>query len=184
MKFILLGLLILNLVYSAENLILPEEFYHKIVFGDNRLGATFLSDLSYFYFSRPSLLAKRCNVIQYVQQVYDLAFGMSIEEYLLGKVDLRSRILWGNNQNFTRGAGFEFAGTGIGGHRHEILDNNYFWLREGWVDLDLSRFMSVDKSINLIMGRIPYSVGRGISYGIVYAELPGFIGTNSSAIIE
>ena len=184
MKISLLGLLFFNLIYSAEKLILPSEYDRKMVFGDNQVGTSFLGNISYFYFSKPSLLAKRCNVIQYVQQVYDLVFGMSVEEYLLGKVDFRSRILWGSNQNFTRGSGFEFAGVGVGGHSHEILDNNYFWLREGWVDLDLSRFMCVDKSINLIMGKIPYSVGRGISYGVVYAELPGFIGTDSSAVIE
>ena len=184
MKILLLGLLFLNLIYSAENLILPSEYDRKMVFGDNQVGTSFLGNISYFYFSKPSLLAKRCNVIQYVQQVYDLVFGMSVEEYLLGKVDFRSRILWGSNQNLTRSAGFEFAGVGVGSHGHEVLDNNYFWLREGWVDLDLSRFMCVDKSINLIMGKIPYSVGRGISYGIVYAELPGFIGTDSSAVIE
>jgi hypothetical protein len=184
MKFILLGILAFNLLYSAEDLILPIEFDRKLIYGENQIGSTFLGNISYFYFSRPSLLAKRCNAIQYVQQVYDLAFGMSLEDYLLGKVDFRSRILWGLNQNFTSGAGFEFAGVGVGGHGHEILDNNYFWLREGWVDLDLSRFMCVDKSMNLIMGKIPYSVGRGISFGVVFAESPGFIGTNSSAVID
>ena len=165
MVILLLGLLTF-LTHAAEDLILPGYFDRKLVYGENQIGSSFYGDISYFYSTRPSLLAKRCNAIQYVQQVYDLAFGMSLEEYLLGKVDLRSRILWGVNQNFTGGAGFEFAGVGVGGHGHEILDNNYFWLREGWVDLDLSRFMCVDKSINLIMGKIPYSVGRGISYGI------------------
>jgi hypothetical protein len=184
MKFILLVLLIFNLVYSAEDLILVEEFDRKLVYGENQIGSSFYGDISYYYSTRPSLLSKRCNAIQYVQQVYDLAFGMSLEEYLLGKVDLRSRILWGKNQNFTASSGFEFADVGVGSHGHEILDNNYFWLREGWVDLDLSRFMCVDKSINLLMGKIPYSVGRGISFGIVYAESPGYIGTDSSAVID
>ena len=183
MIFLLLGLLTF-LTHAAEDLILPIDFDRKLVYGDNQIGSSFYGDISYYYSTRPSLLAKRCNAIQYVQQVYDLAFGMSLEDYLLGKVDFRSRILWGINQNFTGGAGFEFAGVGVGGHGHEILDNNYFWLREGWVDLDLSRFMCVDKSINLAIGKIPYSVGRGISYGVVYAESPGYIGTNSSAVIE
>jgi hypothetical protein len=183
MSFLLLGLYIC-LTHAAEDLVLPIEFDRKLAYGENQIGATFLGDISYYYSSRPSLLAKRCNAIQYVQQVYDLAFGMSLEEYLLGKVDFRSRILWGVNQNFTGGAGFEFADVGVGGHGHEILDNNYFWLREGWFDLDLSRFMCVDKSINLIMGRMPYSVGRGISFGVVFAESPGYIGTDSSPVIE
>ena len=183
MIFLLLGLFTC-FTHTTVDLILPSDFDRKLVYGENQIGSSFYGDISYFYSTRPSLLAKRCNAIQYVQQVYDLAFGMSLEEYLLGKVDFRNRILWGRNQNFTGGAGFEFAGTGAGGHGHEILDNNYFWLREGWVDLDLSRFMCVNKSINLVMGKIPYSVGRGISYGVVYAESPGYIGTDSSAVID
>jgi hypothetical protein len=122
MSFLLLGLYIC-LTHEAEDLILPIDFDRKLAYGENQIGATFLGDISYYYSSRPSLLAKRCNAIQYVQQVYDLAFGMSLEKYLLGKIDFRSRILWGRNQNTTGGAGFEFADVGVGGHGHEILDN-------------------------------------------------------------
>ena len=39
-------------------LLMPEEYDRKLVFGDNKLGLSLLGDISYFYFSKPSLLAK------------------------------------------------------------------------------------------------------------------------------
>ena len=169
---------------SASFLLMPEEYDRKLIFGDNKLGLSLMGDISYFYFSKPSLLAKSCNTFQYVQQIYDLVFGYSLEDYLLAKVDLRSRILWGSNQDLIIGNSLNFLGAGYGDHDHEIENKNFFWLREGWVNLDLSRFMGLTRSLSLTIGTMPYMVGRGISYGIVYSELPGFIGANSGSIIE
>jgi hypothetical protein len=169
---------------SFEGQLMPEEYDRKLIFGDNKLGLNLMGDISYFYFSKPSLLAKSCNIIQYVQQVYDLVLGYSVEDYLLAKVDLRSRILWGSNQEFLIGNSLDFLGAGYGDHDHEIENKNFFWLREGWVNLDLSRFMGLSRSVNLTIGTMPYMVGRGISFGIVYSELPGFIGADSGSIIE
>ena len=164
--------------------LMPEEYDRKLIFGDNKLGLSLMGDISYFYFSKPSLLAKNCNTFQYVQQIYDLVFGYAVEDYLLAKVDLRSRILWGSNQDLIISDSLNFLGAGYGDHTHEVENKNFFWLREGWVNLDLSRFMGLTRSVNLTIGTIPYMVGRGISYGIVYSELPGFIGANSGAVIE
>jgi hypothetical protein len=169
---------------SSSFLLIPEEYDRKLIFGDNKLGLSLMGDISYFYSSKPSLLAKSCNTFQYVQQIYDLVFGYSVEDYLLAKVDLRSRILWGSNQDLVIGNSLSFLGAGYGGHDHDIENKNFFWLREGWVDLDLSRFMGLTRSVNLTIGTIPYMLGRGISYGVVYSELPGFIGANSGSIIE
>ena len=169
---------------QSSSLLIPEEYDRKLIFGDNKLGLSLLGDISYFYFSKPSLLAKSCNTFQYVQQIYDLVFGYSVEDYLLAKVDLRSRILWGSNQDLIISKNLNFLGAEYGDHDHEIENKNFFWLREGWVNLDLSRFMGLTRSVNLTIGTIPYMVGRGISYGIVYSELPGFIGANSGAVIE
>ena len=44
--------------------------------------------------------------------------------------------------------------------------------------------MGLNRSVNLKIGKIPYMVGRGISYGVVYSELPGLIGANAGNIIE
>ena len=169
---------------SFDGQLMPEEYDRKFVFGDNKLGLSLLGDISYFYFSKPSLLAKSCNTFQYVQQIYDLVFGYSVEDYLLAKVDLRSRILWGSNQDLIISRNLNFLGAEYGEHTHEIENKNFFWLREGWVNLDLSSFMGLTRSVNLTIGTIPYMVGRGISYGIVYSELPGFIGADSGSIIE
>ena len=169
---------------SFDGQLMPEEYDRKFMFGDNKLGLSLLGDISYFYFSKPSLLAKSCNTFQYVQQIYDLVFGYAVEDYLLAKVDLRSRILWGSNQDLIISKNLNFLGAEYGSHSHETENKNFFWLREGWVNLDLSRFMGLTRSVNLTIGTIPYMVGRGISYGIVYSELPGFIGANSGAIIE
>jgi hypothetical protein len=169
---------------SFDGQLIPEEYDRKLIFGDNKLGLSLMGDISYFYFSKPSLLAKSCNTFQYVQQVYDLVFGYAVEDYLLAKVDLRSRILWGSNQDLIIGNSLNFLGDDYGDHDHEIKNKNFFWLREGWVNLNLSRFMGLSRSVNLTIGTIPYMVGRGISYGIVYSELPGFIGANSGSIIE
>ena len=169
---------------SFDGQLMPEEYDRKFMFGDNKLGLSLLGDISYFYFSKPSLLAKSCNTFQYVQQIYDLVFGYEVEDYLLAKVDLRSRILWGSNQDLIISNSLNFLGAGYGDHDHEIENKNFFWLREGWVNLDLSRFMGLTRSVNLTIGTIPYMVGRGISYGVVYSELPGFIGADSGSIIE
>ena len=169
---------------SFDGLLMPEEYDRKLIFGDNKLGLSLMGDISYFYFSKPSLLAKSCNTFQYVQQIYDLVFGYSVEDYLLAKVDLRSRILWGSNQDLVIGNSLNFLGAEYGDHSHEVENKNFFWLREGWVNLDLSRFMGLNRSVNLTIGTMPYMVGRGISYGVVYSELPGFIGADSGSIIE
>ena len=165
-------------------LLMPEEYDRKLIFGDNKLGLSLLGNISYFYFSKPSLLAKSCNAFQYVQQIYDLVLGYAVEDYLLAKVDLRSRFLWGSNQDLIVSNNLNFLGAKYGEHNHEIENKYFFWLREGWVDLDLSRFMGLNRSVNLKIGKIPYMVGRGISYGVVYSELPGLIGANAGNIIE
>ena len=64
-------------------LLMPEEYDRKLIFGDNKLGLSLLGNISYFYFSKPSLLAKSCNAFQYVQQIYDLVLGYAVEDYLL-----------------------------------------------------------------------------------------------------
>ena len=165
-------------------LLMPEEYDRKLIFGNSKLGLSFIGDISYFYSSKPSLLAKSCNTFQYVQQIYDLVLGYSVEDYLLAKVDLRSRILWGSNQDLVISNSLNFLGAEYGDHNHDIENKNFFWLREGWVNLDLSRFMGLTRSSNLTIGKIPYMVGRGISYGVVYSELPGLIGANAGSIIE
>ena len=186
--FLQLCLLFANVFSEALDksifLLMPEEYDRKFIFGDNKLGLNLIGNISYYYFSKPSLLAKSCNTFQYVQQIYDLVLGYTVEDYLLAKVDLRSRILWGSNQDLIDSKSLKFLGTDYGDHDHDVENKNFFWLREGWVNLDLSRFMGLTRSVNLTIGTIPYMVGRGISYGVVYSELPGFIGADSGAIIE
>ena len=186
--FLQLCLLFANVFSEALDksifLLMPEEYDRKFIFGDNKLGLSLIGNISYYYFSKPSLLAKSCNTFQYVQQIYDLVLGYSVEDYLLAKVDLRSRILWGSNQDLINTRSLKFLGAEYGDHDHEIENKNFFWLREGWVNLDLARFMGLTRPVNLTIGTIPYMVGRGISYGVVYSELLGFIGADSGAIIE
>ena len=179
----LLSMNTILLMDEQDFLLMPEEYDRKFMVGDNKLGLSLIGDISYYYFSKPSLLAKSCNTFQYVQQIYDLVLGYAVEDYLLAKVDLRSRILWGSNQDLINSKSLNFLGVNYGEHDHE-LEKNFFWLREGWVNLDLSRFMGLTRSVNLTIGTIPYMVGRGISYGVVYSELPGFIGADSGDIIE
>jgi len=48
-----------------------QDYHRKIYFEKNFFGADFFGDISYFYFSKPSFLSKKCIVYQYVQQVID-----------------------------------------------------------------------------------------------------------------
>lgn len=171
---------------STVFLISPDEYQIKGTFGDHvKVGATLTGDISTFYVSSPSFLSKRRLVFTYVQQVLDNAFGISVDDYLIGKMVFRSRILWGSfHEGFLlRDADIKWLGTNTNRHEHDI-DNVFIWLREGWVALDLSKFMGMTKSVNLQIGSIPFEIGRGISFGEAYLEGQGFLGMDASNVID
>jgi hypothetical protein len=167
-------------------LIKPEDYRWHCKLGSNLdVGSLLVSDISYFYYSSPSFASKHFVNWQYVQQINDLATSLAVEDYLLFKTVLRSRVFWGSGEqgSIVKDSKINFLDVSNFGHPHDF-ELNFFWLREGWVALDLSRFMCLDRSINLQIGFLPYEVGRGISYGYAYLQGKGFLGLDPSDVIN
>jgi hypothetical protein len=190
-------LLILLLVLSIFNIfagspfdqtvffILPKEYDTKFIYNELQLGFRFTNLTSTFYYSQPTFYSNNCIDINYIQQLFNIATAGQIEDYLLFKTVFRTRYIWGSNQEslLIDEARTSLVGSVLPSHTHNV-DFNFFWLREGWVALDISRFMCVDKSIVFQAGRIPYEVGRGISFGQAYLLGRGFLGYDSTNIID
>jgi hypothetical protein len=190
-------LLILLLVLSSVNIfagspfdqtvffILPSEYDTKFIYNDLQLGLRLTNWTSTFYYSQPAFYGKECVDINYTQQLFNISLAGQVEDYLLFKTVFRTRYIWGSNQEslLMDEASTILVGSVLPSHTHNV-DFNFFWLREGWVALDISRFMAIDKSIVFQAGRIPYEVGRGISFGQAYLLGRGFLGYDSTNIID
>jgi len=188
----LLGLFFTNYIFtgsSSDNtvfLLFLDEYDLKTNLNNNlSVGATLTSDTSVFVISQPSLMSKDCIKFNYFQQVFDNAFGVSYKDYLIGKTVFRSRILWGSyHEGFLlRDSNIFWLKTIKNKHDHEI-SKNLIWLREGWLALDLSKFMGMTRSVCMQVGSLPYEIGRGISYGQAYLEGTGFLGFDASNVID
>jgi hypothetical protein len=167
-------------------LIKPDDYRWHAKFGCNLdIGSLIVSDISYFYYSSPSFVSKHCVNWQYVQQVTDIATSLALEDYLLFKSVLRSRIFWGSGDNgmIAKASKINFLDVANFKHSHDF-GLNFFWMREGWVALDISRFMCFERFINLQIGFLPFEVGRGISYGYAYLQGRGFLGLDPSDVIN
>jgi hypothetical protein len=190
-------LLILLLVLSSINIfagspfdqtvffILPSEYDTKFIHNEIQLAFRFTNMTSTFYYSQPAFYGKECVDINYIQQLFNICAAGQVEDYLLFKTVFRSRYIWGSNQEslLIDEASTSLVGSVLPPHTHDI-DFNFFWLREGWVALDISRFMAIDRSIVFQAGRIPYEVGRGISFGQAYFLGRGFLGYDSTNIVD
>lgn len=167
-------------------LLFPEDYYRNGKINESiNFGSTFVGDISSFYYSQPSLLSKKKIDIFYIQQVLDLALGLTINDYLLAKTVFRSRILWGSNEEglIVQDSSLFLLKLKTDDHKHDI-NKSFFWLREGWIALDISRFMGITKSLSFQIGSIPFELGRGISFGQAYLIGNGFLGLDSSNIID
>ena len=192
LQFVLILFYFTNFLFSGTPfddtifLIKPEDYKWHSSLGHNLdCGILFISDISYYYYSSPSFFSKNCLNWQYVQQVTDIASSCSVEDYLLFKSVLRSRVFWGSGEQgiIVKDSKINFLNVNDFEHDHDF-NLNFFWLREGWVSLDLSRFMCLNRSLNLQIGLIPFEVGRGISYGYAYLQGKGFLGLDPSDVIN
>jgi hypothetical protein len=165
--------------------ILPKEYNTKFIYNELQLGFRLTNLTSTFYYSQPAFYGKKCLDINYIQQLFNISLAGQVEDYLLFKTVFRTRYIWGSNQEgfLIDEVNTNLVGSVLPAHTHNI-DFNFFWLREGWVALDVSRFMCVEKSIVFQAGRIPYEVGRGISFGQAYLLGKGFLGYDSTNIID
>ena len=115
-------------------LIKPTDYKWHRSFGNNLdIGSLVVSDISYFYYSSPSFVSKHCVNWQYVQQVTDIATSLAVEDYLLFKTVLRSRVFWGSGENgiITKPAKINFLDVSNFDHLHDFELNFFGCVRAG-----------------------------------------------------
>lgn len=85
-------------------------------------------------------------------------------------VCLRSKALWGNNTTIFTGVTYlKDLGALETGHSH-TFSANLPWIREVWVDLDITKACKVTDMLSqkLTLGAFSFQLGRGIALGDIY----------------
>ncbi len=141
------------------------------------------------------LYGKNCNMFSgspldqtmFMQGIWDLKTKAKIGKFLESYLTIRNKYLWGSPDSIanTSTNTLKLADAKIGEHSH-FLSKQIFWLREGWVDINLNHTIGVDTegAQHFKTGLFPYELGRGISFGSAYAVSPGLLGFYADAVVD
>ncbi len=132
------------------------------------------------------------NKIWYMRHTLDFNLDVAYGQETFGssiintKFNLRNKGIWGNPESITRTVEATIKDVDVveGAHRHAIA-RHIFWMREGWLEFDLSHFLGLSflNKHNFKLGFFPFVLGRGISLGAAYAVGPELLGFyNDSAV--
>lgn len=132
------------------------------------------------------------NKIWFMRHTLDFSLGISYGEETFGssiidsKFNIRNKGIWGNPESITRTVEATIKDVDVveGAHRHAIA-RHIFWMREGWLEFDLSHFLGLSflNEHSFKLGFFPFQLGRGISLGAAYAVGPELLGFyNDSAV--
>ena len=123
--------------------------------------------------------------IFYARTTFDLIAMFTQGEYEKPRIQfydvLRFRFKWGtladvkNNPGMITIGDTQITVPGTSTNKHLV------WLRESWIKILLGQ--NIEHENYLQIGLIPYSVGRGISYGTAFDNL-GFLGFNPGSSID
>ncbi|HLB94426.1 MAG TPA: hypothetical protein VJJ81_04215 [Candidatus Babeliales bacterium] len=123
----------------------------------------------------------------WAQGIWDLKTRAKIGEALESYITIRNKYLWGSPDSVanTSTNTLKLADAKIGEHSH-FLSKQIFWLREGWVDINLNQTIDVetDGQQHFKTGLFPYELGRGIALGSAYAYSPGLLGFYADAVVD
>lgn len=125
--------------------------------------------------------------ILWSQGIWDLKTSAKIGDSLTSYITIRNKYLWGSPDTIanTSTNTLKLADAKIGEHSH-FLSKQLFWLREGWVNINLNHTIGVDTDgiQQFKTGLFPYELGRGIALGSAYAYSPGLLGFYADAVID
>lgn len=123
----------------------------------------------------------------WAQGIWDLKTRAKIGEVLESYITIRNKYLWGSPDSVANSSTntLKLADAKIGEHSH-FLSKQIFWLREGWVDINLNQTIGVetDGQQHFKTGLFPYELGRGIALGSAYAYSPGLLGFYADAVVD
>jgi len=94
------------------------------------------------------------------------------------KVTMRNKVVWGNHKTiFTDDAWLRDLDGPAVSHFHNI-GPNMLWVREAWVEADMSKICKMDDILKqtLTLGSFSFSLGRGIALGDAYSVNPALLG--------
>jgi len=111
-------------------------------------------------------------------------YNRSVAELM---ITMRNKSVWGNRESIARitTAPVKILDVVTGEHNH-ALARHVFWMREGWLRLDLAQVMGLnfDNRQEFTLGAFPFQLGRGISLGDAYSVNPGLLGFYTDDAID
>jgi hypothetical protein len=125
--------------------------------------------------------------VLWAQGIWDLKakakIGKTLESYLV----LRNKSRWGSPDSIatTSNTPIKLADATFGDHGHYI-SKQIFWLREGWVDINLNNTIGVSTEgvQHFKAGLFPFELGRGIALGSAYASSAGLLGFYADSTVD
>lgn len=97
----------------------------------------------------------------------------------------RSKAVWGSNKQLvTAKTSIKDVGAVGLSHSHKV-GQRMIWLREAWVELDLTKMFGMDiPKQTFTIGSFPFSVGRGIALGDAFSVSPASLGFYSDSSVD
>lgn len=133
------------------------------------------------------------NQIWYMRHTLDFNLGLAYgqEQFdssiINSKFNLRNKGIWGNPESITRTVESTIKDVDVveGAHRHAIA-RHIFWMREGWLEFDLSHFLGLSflNKHSFKLGLFPFALGRGIALGAAYAVGPELLGFYTDGAVD
>lgn len=152
-----------------------------------KLGLKYRAEV--FYSSSTALFSPSAlDQTLWAQGIWDLNVdGTFFQQTLISRLNLRNKYRWGSLESIaaTSTTPVKLGDTTVGDHLHYI-GKQLFWLREGWLELDLKRVCSVETAgtQHFKLGIFPFELGRGIALGSAYAGSPGLLGFYADSTVD
>lgn len=125
--------------------------------------------------------------VLWAQGIWDLKTKAKIGNMVESYIVLRNKSRWGSPDSIakTSSTPIRLADATFGDHNH-YLSKQIFWLREGWVDINLNNTIGVDTCgiQHFKTGLFPFELGRGIALGPAYAVSAGLLGFYADSTID
>lgn len=129
----------------------------------------------------------------FIRHTLDLKFGANYGKEAFGQsvVDtffsIRDRGVWGNPETIasTTFSEVKILDAITGSHNHAI-PRHIFWMREGWLKLDVGEMLNfpMGYEYTFTLGAFSFQLGRGIALGDAYAVGPDLLGFYSESVVD
>lgn len=145
-------------------------------------------DEIYYSHSTSLLSPTSLDQVLWAQGIWDLKTKAKIADNALSsQITIRNKYRWGSPESIaaTSETPIKIGDTTTGNHMH-YLSKQIFWLREGWLDINLNRAMGVETAgtQHFKLGLFPFELGRGIALGSAYAASSGLLGFYADSTVD